>query len=98
MQIPAARTTLWRQTEALLFQVPLWQPAYTHTPCLLQKVKATRKRITRLRIVMQMDERFRRCFIISRTSNDNRAVQIELNEINIACKFADFKETKKIRY
>lgn len=48
-------------------------------------------------MVMQMDERFRRCFIISRTSNDNRTVQIELNEINITRKFADFEETKKIR-
>lgn len=85
MQIPAARTTLWRQTEALLFQVPLRQPAYTHTYtlCPLQKVKATRKRTTRLRMVMRMDECFRRCFIISWSGSGNRAVQIESNEISI---------------
>lgn len=34
-------------------------------------------------MVMRMDERFRRCFIISRTGSDNHAIQIELNEINI---------------
>ncbi|RLU19927.1 hypothetical protein DMN91_008486 [Ooceraea biroi] len=49
MQIPAAEQLYGAKTEALLFQVPLRQPAcvhrpiHAHAPRLLQKVKATRK-------------------------------------------------------